>query len=169
MRSTRCGADNVQVRPERVLSPYTGSHGYLVISTKHDGKRVKHLVHRLVASAFVEGFSPDLTVNHINGVKVDNVPSNLEWVTRRENSELQWKTGIASDRGDDHVSSKLTADQVVAIKEVMAMGVTNLQLSRILGLSDSTFWKIRNGKSWAHIPDSTPERQPISPARSERP
>jgi hypothetical protein len=44
-------------------------------------------VHRLVAVAFLgEPASPDMHVNHLNGVKDDNRLCNLEWATCSENA-----------------------------------------------------------------------------------
>jgi hypothetical protein len=42
-------------------------------------------VHRMVAMAFHGVPADGLEVNHINGIKTDNRPENLEWVTRLEN------------------------------------------------------------------------------------
>ena len=60
--------------------------GYLfcrVVNKK--GKRRYKGVHRLVALAFVPGRKKGLEVNHKNKNRKDNRPSNLEWITHREN------------------------------------------------------------------------------------
>lgn len=45
-----------------------------------------HSVHRLIASAFLDPpTSSKMQVNHKNGVKDDNRPENLEWLTARDN------------------------------------------------------------------------------------
>lgn len=59
-----------------------------------DGKRKDFLQARLVAMTWVDGYSPDLTVNHINGDRMDNRPENLEWVTLRENIQHGFRTGL---------------------------------------------------------------------------
>ena len=68
-----------------VLSPKTHKNGYMAVNlfAHNKGKTVD--VHRLVCSAFTGVLMPDMDVNHKNGVRSDNRPENLEWVTRREN------------------------------------------------------------------------------------
>ena len=51
------------------------------------GESVQHRVHRLVASAFVEGYKAGLIVNHIDEDKTNNNSSNLEWCTCQHNNE----------------------------------------------------------------------------------
>jgi hypothetical protein len=44
-----------------------------------------NLVHRLVAKAFVPGYQEGLDVNHKDCNRLNNIASNLEWMTRLEN------------------------------------------------------------------------------------
>ena len=48
-------------------------------------KRVR--IHRLVALAFVDGYEPELTVDHINGDKTDNRAENLQWLSNADNAK----------------------------------------------------------------------------------
>ena len=43
------------------------------------------MVHRLVASAFIEGYEEGKVVNHIDCNPSNNQASNLEWLTQAEN------------------------------------------------------------------------------------
>lgn len=61
--------------------------GYCLVGLKTcDGSYYNALVHRLVALAFVPGFEHGLQVDHLDGNKSNNTPSNLAWVTPRQNT-----------------------------------------------------------------------------------
>lgn len=59
---------------------------------KKDKRRVP--VHRIVAFAFIPMDPKRTHVNHKNGVKTDNRPANLEWVTPQENNKHAIATGL---------------------------------------------------------------------------
>lgn len=65
--------------------------GYVVIGFL---KGQSNLLHRLVASIFLENPDNKPIVNHINGVKTDNYVENLEYVTYSENTQHAYDTGL---------------------------------------------------------------------------
>lgn len=69
--------------------------GYRVSLWKN-GKCNDYLVARLVASAFItdELNNKELTINHINGNRLDNRIENLEWCTLAENIKKGFETGL---------------------------------------------------------------------------
>ena len=59
-----------------------------------DGKESDHLVSRLVAKTWVDGYAPGLTVNHIDGNPENNAADNLEWVSLGDNIRKGYETGL---------------------------------------------------------------------------
>lgn len=58
-------------------------------------KMKKENIHRLVAKYFLDPpDSPDMEVNHIDGVKTNNFATNLEWVTKSENAKHAYRLGL---------------------------------------------------------------------------
>lgn len=135
----------------RDITPWLERNGYLEVATMREGKRVKERLHRLVALAFCDGYEPGLTVNHIDGNKTNNTPSNLEWVSLAKNTEHQWRTGLVAGVGEDHHNAKLTTKQVVYIRRLLAAGISAHALSIVAGVSFATIAYIRDGKRWAHV------------------
>ena len=61
------------------------SRGYLRTNLTKEGKNISKKLHRLVAEHFLDNYSEDLTVNHIDFNKSNNKLSNLEMMTVKEN------------------------------------------------------------------------------------
>ena len=72
-------------RSQKILFSRIGNHGYRSLKLRRGGKTITLLVHRLVALAYIPNPLGKRTVNHKNGVKVDNRSRNLEWATHQEN------------------------------------------------------------------------------------
>lgn len=137
--------------PERTLTPCITKGGYLEVAAMKHGKRIKHTLHRLIGIAFVAGYRDDLTINHINGDKLDNRIENLEWVSLARNTQHQWETGLVDLRGEKQPGSKLTSKQVIYIRELLAKGIAAHTLAVIAGVSSSTIDMIRDGKRWPEV------------------
>ena len=69
----------------RVLYIRPGKN-YYVIRIGEKCKKKNFYVHQLIALAFLPNPENKPYVNHKNGVQLDNVVSNLEWATEKENS-----------------------------------------------------------------------------------
>lgn len=77
----------------KYLTPFDNG-GYLRVTFVVNEKRSNHLVHRLVAEAFIPNPDNKDSVNHIDGCKTNNRLENLEWVTRSENTIHAITTGL---------------------------------------------------------------------------
>lgn len=78
----------------RYLKHLLNEKGYVCVVLSKNNIRKKYKVHRLVAKAFIDNPNGKKEVNHINGDKTDNRPSNLQWVTRSENVTHAYKNGL---------------------------------------------------------------------------
>ena len=77
---------------EKILKQ-RNKRGYCCVGLYKDGKQKWCLVHRLVAFAFVDGYTEGLVVNHKDENKQNNAWTNLEWCTQQENvqhSSYKW-------------------------------------------------------------------------------
>lgn len=72
-----------RIRKERILRNILASNGYLFVILSNNGKTKTHLLHRLVATAFIG--ASQLEVNHKDGDKTNNDVDNLEYVTHSQN------------------------------------------------------------------------------------
>lgn len=68
------------------------SNKYLNIILCNEHGQVTKSIHRLVAENFVDGYFEGAVVNHIDGDNRNNIYTNLEWVTVRENIHKSYIT-----------------------------------------------------------------------------
>lgn len=72
---------------EKIMVIHENLSGYKVIWLRRPGIHKKFLVHRLVATSFIENPENKETVNHKNKDRACNTVENLEWMTIYENYE----------------------------------------------------------------------------------
>lgn len=74
----------------KILKPAKDNYGYLRVTLSMNGVSKTHQIHRVVAEAFVSGYSESKNqVNHKNEIKDDNRASNLEWCTAKYNTNYK--------------------------------------------------------------------------------
>lgn len=129
----------------KVLSPFVAQNGYLHIAPKIGASRTKLLVHRLVAKAFVPGYFDGAHVNHKDGLKTNNVPWNLEWVTKGQNTLHAFATGLIDNRGEKHPFAKISDAQMDEILLRYRGGERCVLLAREFGISTSSIYAYDKG------------------------
>ncbi len=72
--------------PRGVNKPFKSRDGYLVATLFFQKQKIRTGTHRLVALAFIPNPEDKPQINHKNGIRHDNRPENLEWVTCSENN-----------------------------------------------------------------------------------
>lgn len=103
----------------RTLSP-VDIKGYSRVSLCVNKEVVSHMVHRLVALAFLPNTSSLPAVNHKDGDKTNNTLDNLEWCSHSENMLHAFDSGLQPS-GEDHSQSKLTNKQVTEIRRLCSL------------------------------------------------
>lgn len=122
----------------------------IVFLRRPDGTKFTAYVHSLVCGAF-NGPRPDgMVCAHLDGSRDNNVPSNLAWVTQLENQRHRELHGTKLP-GEKNPFSKITADDVLAIRRRVAAGEQHVMLAREYGLNKSWVGKIVHRQAWRHL------------------
>jgi len=128
--------------------------GYPVVRLSKHGSVKTFYVHRLVASAFIGPRPNGLAINHIDGNKRNNRPSNLEYTTSAVNNQHAYDVcgkGAKIRRGERHYWSKLDANQVRKIRAMRAEGRTLHAIADAFGICIQHVSTIAHRRTWAHI------------------
>lgn len=109
-------------------------------------------IHRLVAENYIPNPENKPTVNHIDGNKLNNNVSNLEWATVSENVQHSFDTGLKKQhKGSKNPASKLNEVQVAEIKKLLREGKTLTYIADIYGVCFQLISSIKNNKIWTQI------------------
>lgn len=81
------------LKSNKIRKPELHSDGYLKIKLWRNNKPKSFLIHKLVAKYFLKVVPGKTKVSHIDGNKMNNTISNLEWTTQKEVVERSWKLG----------------------------------------------------------------------------
>jgi hypothetical protein len=123
--------------------------GYLCVILCKNSKKKLFKIHRLVAEYFCEGYKEGLVVNHIDGNRQNNIYTNLEWCTQKDNirhaADVLKKTW-GGPIGSDHPKSKRIAQYSLDGRFITAYGCIR-EMSRETGYDSSSVCKTLKGKS----------------------
>ncbi|MEM8781042.1 MAG: NUMOD4 domain-containing protein [Cyanobacteria bacterium P01_G01_bin.49] len=124
----------------KILTSGKTNKGYLKVDLKINGKTNSKNIHRLVAMVFVANKNNKPQVNHIDGDKLNNNSSNLEWVTNLENRRHALKNNLQYTKID-------SPDCLIAIKVLKDRGLTLEEIGAIFGVTKTTISRVLKGKS----------------------
>lgn len=121
--------------------------GYLMVRAMLGGKRVCGVAHRLVWQHFFGDIPAGHQVNHLNGIKNDNRPENLQTATASENLKRAHEGGLLDQSGEKNPAAKLSNREVAQIRLAYAQGgYTMEQLGERFGVSYQTVSKLVRGE-----------------------
>lgn len=147
MKSLQFRPGGKRIMRERILSPSPGSRGYMNISLFMDGHKKLTALHLVVASAFLPADPERLYINHKNGNKSDCRVENLERCTMSENAIHALDNGLRA-HGSQSANAKLSEEQVKAIRQLAAKGLSERKLAARFAVSRSTITHIKKGIVW---------------------
>ena len=128
----------------RILKSSISNIGYRQINLNKNNRKKRYYVHRLVAKAFLKDDAERLEVNHIDGNKLNNNVSNLEYVTHSENIKHAIDTGLFKIKGIEHHNAKLSLIGVQFIRDNYKVKYTVKQLAKMFNVSRLTIYKVAN-------------------------
>ena len=141
-----------RVYESRILTLTLQHKGYLQTTVRCAEAPRNYQIHLAVAHAFVEGRTAERwQVNHKDGIKTNNVWTNLEWVTPSENGLHAIKNGLVKALGERHPRARLSEATVRRIASEAAAGRAPARIAKDLGLPDTTVHSVLNGQTWKHV------------------
>lgn len=139
----------------RILRQGKATHGrtndcYVVVLCKNKIKKTSN-VHRLVAIAFIPNPLNKPHINHIDGNPLNNICTNLEWCTPKENTQDALRRGTFKE-GENGPNASFTNRQVLEIrKEFNGRYGEITKLAIKYGISASTMQAMIKRKTYKNI------------------
>jgi protein gp37 len=141
------------------LKAEAGDQGHLRVTMHRDASPrsgERELVHRLVLTAFARPPRPGEQARHLNGDPGDNRLSNLRWGSQSEN----WAD--RRDHGARQSYTRLTENEVAAIRISYSNGESAYAIAQRYGVSDTQIRNIVSERQWrgsvGHRPPGYPHR-----------
>lgn len=142
--------------PEGKLLKGSVIQGYRSLNIRlPKGKSFNRYIHKLVALFFVERLSDEHKfVIHLDFDKLNNIDSNLKWVTKEEMLEHNRTNPNVINRPRPVKSKnyKLNESKVRMIKKMLKSDKSRLKMiAKQFGITHTQLNRIRSGENWGHV------------------
>lgn len=146
------------------LSIHPNGHRFVGLTRHENGyaKTTAHLVHRLVALAFIPNDDPEVKTHVLHTVAVkaggSDAVTNLRWGTHRENimdsvragtQHPVWRSGF--NAGEAHGAARFSEADVLDMRRLRASGASLKEIAAKYDTSITTVSDIANRRNWKHI------------------
>jgi len=149
-----------RIYPSKILKGKISKAGYKCVTLTNKQENKMYMVHRLVGIAFIKNEYNKPQINHIDGNKLNNDISNLEWNTQSENQKHAYKNNLQFG----YKPTKLSVDEMSEMCEAHSKGIfTYTSIAKYVGMSTSAVRRIIIGET-----NGTKTRAEASSNRSRR-
>lgn len=133
---------------KKIINQYLSKKGYLTVCLRNNRGPKRPFVHRLVLETFF-GSAPSSChqTAHWDGIRTNNIISNLRWATPIENAADRERHGTTA-RGNKKRKSKLTDQQV---REILLSNEPHTHLAKKYSVSAPTISNIKNKKNYTWV------------------
>jgi len=135
----------------RILAPSVTRDGYLkVVLSGHNGRK-NSTIHTLVMGSHFGRRPRGLDISHKDGDKCNNLLSNLEYLSHKENINKKHEHGTTA-RGESNGNSNLNEIKVCAMRLLHSTGnYTYTYIGNMFNIDKATANRAINNKTWSHI------------------
>lgn len=133
------------------LFTHIDSLGYHNTNLNMKPKKRHVRIHQLVGEHFVDNPDNKPQLNHIDGDKLNNHYSNLEWCTIDENIKHAVRIGLLDVKGEKHFNSKLHDSDIPLIFEMRNKEMLMKDIAARFGVSRRTIGDVLNRRLWTHV------------------
>lgn len=135
------------VQREKILKPWAHVDGYLLVNLWKNDLGKTHRVHRIALQAFIgPPLSEKHEAAHLDGVRNNNVLTNLQWKTHVENEADKVIHGTLLF-GEAHGATKLPDDQIDRIFDLHAKGYPQMWIAKLVGCSQNHISRVLSGEN----------------------
>lgn len=132
---------------DKIIPGSLATTGYRTVSLCCIPPVARRYVHDIVAEAFIGPRPSGYQINHLDGNKLNNLVSNLEYVTPRENLLHAARTGL-NPRANNF---KLNDELVRELRRRYTETRSHKQLALEFGIDPSNVYRIVTRQQWKHV------------------
>lgn len=137
-------------------------YGYFVVSIAKT--KSSFPLHRIMLAKFCPNEREcELEVNHIDMNKENNAIENLEWVTRSENVQKMYDSGVRTNFS----KHRLTKDEIIGVYMDAVNGATNNEIAEKYNIGITTVVDIKYKRCHKELLEDLPEMPELSKTTSK--